>query len=355
MQAILLAGGDGVRLRPLTRVRPKPLVPLANRPLIERLLRQLAAGGVRTATLAIGRAQASAIRERLGEDQRLGLDLRYHLEREPLGSGGAVAAALAVSPVPADAEPSEPVLVCNADVVSRLDVAAFGRAHRASGAEVSIALAEVDDPTSFGVVELESGGRIGRFLEKPAPDAVPPGATGSYWANAGFWLIAPARLAAIEPTRFSRLEETLFPGMAEAGDAIVGLPLAQVAADGLWRDVGTPTSYREAHRALLAGTGLRAEAGAEIDPAARVEGDVDLEAGVVVEAGARLSGPVAAGSGSRIGPDAELRDCLLWDGVRVGAGARLRGCILADGVTVAPGESLHDLVRTTLGPDLPIG
>ena len=349
LHAILLAGGRGRRLRPLSDVRPKPLVPVANRPLIERQLLALAAAGVREARLAIGRDQESFLRQSLADGRALGLRLRYAVEAAPLGSGGAVAAALVSGPV------FNPVLVCNADIVSRFDPAAMLHAHRAAGAEVSIALSEVDDPSRFGVVSLDDDGRISRFAEKPAAGAVASRPGGAYWANAGYWLIDPQRLAGIDPTRFSRLEETLFPAMAAAGEPIFGLPLPDVGGGDLWLDVGTPAAYREANRRLLEGIGLRIGAGASVDATARIEGDVQLGPGVVVGAEARLSGPIAIGRDCRIGPGAILRDCVLWERVRIGAGARLRGCVVTDEARIAPGERLRQTIRTSAGPDTSLG
>ena len=347
MRAILLAGGRGQRLRPLSDVRPKPLVPIANEPLLRRTLRGLAAGGVTRATVAIG-AGGESIPAALGAIPGLRLD--YHAEPLPLGSAGALAAALAADPpadLPAD---GEPLLVCNADIVSTIDPLALLRLHRAAGAQVSLALAEVADPSRYGVVVRGPDGRICRFVEKP-----PPGAAPSRWVNAGVWLLQAGCLRGVDPGRFSRLEQGLFPDMAAAGDPIFGFPLAEVARDGLWIDVGTPADYRRAGRAGLRGGGPRVDPAARVDPSARIEGDVSIAAGVVVEAGARLRGPLALGRGCRLGAGSQLRDCLLWEDVTVGAGARLRGCIIADGAAVAPGERLRDIVRSAHAADVQLG
>ena len=347
MRAILLAGGRGQRLRPLSDVRPKPLVPIGDEPLLRRTLRGLAAGGVTRATVAIG-AGGESIPAALGAIPGLRLD--YHAEPVPLGSAGALAAALAADPpadLPAD---GEPLLVCNADIVSTIDPLALLRLHRAAGAQVSLALAEVADPSRYGVVERGPDGRICRFLEKP-----PPGAAPSRWVNAGVWLLQADCLRGVDPGRFSRLEQGLFPAMAAAGAPIYGFPLAEVARDGLWIDVGAPADYRRAGRAALRGGGVSIDPAARVDPSARIEGDVCIAAGVVVEAGARLRGPLALGRGCRLGAGSQLRDCLLWEDVTVGAGARLRGCIIADGAAVAPGETLRDIVRSAHAADVQLG
>ncbi len=343
MRAILLAGGRGQRLRPLSDVRPKPLAPIGDEPLLRRTLRGLAAGGVTRATVAIG-AGGESIPAALGAIPGLRLD--YPAEPVPLGSAGALAAALAADP-PAD---GEPLLVCNADVVSTIDPQALLRLHRAAGAQVSLALAEVADPSRYGVVVRGPDGRIGRFVEKP-----PPGAAPSRWVNAGVWLLQADCLRGVDPGRFSRLEQGLFPDMAAAGGPIYGFPLAEVARDGHWIDVGTPADYRRAGRAALRGGGVSIDPAARVDPSARIEGDVRIAAGVVVQAGARLRGPLALGRGCHVGAGSALRDCVLWEDVTVGAGARLRGCIVADGAAVAPGERLRDIVRSAHAADLQLG
>ena len=343
LRAILLAGGRGRRLRPLSDVRPKPLVPIGDEPLLRRTLRGLAAGGVTRATVAIG-AGGESIPAALGAIPGLRLD--YHTEPLPLGSAGALAAVLAADPT-ADAEP---LLVCNADVVSTIDPPALLRRHRAAGAQVSLALAEVADPSRYGVVVRGPDGRIGRFVEKP-----PAGAAPSRWVNAGLWLLQAGCLRGVDPGRFSRLEQGLFPDMAASGEAIYGFPLAAVARDGLWIDVGTPADYRRAGRAGLRGGGPRVDPAARVDPSARVEGDVCIAAGVVVGAGARLRGPLALGRGCRLGAGSALHDCVLWEDVLVGAGAGLRGCVVADGASVAPGETLRDIVRSAHAADVQLG
>ena len=337
MRAVLLAGGAGRRLRPLTNYRPKPLLPIANRPLLARLLEHLAACGVDEATLAIGVAQQE-IAAALGDGGGLGLSLRYSIEKSPLGSGGAIAAALRDWP---GAAAGEPLLVCNADIVSDFDPRDLLRAHRARRAQASLALARVDDAAGFGVVALQPDGRISRFVEKP-----PPAQADSCWVNAGFWLLQPALLSGLAPDRFSRLEEELFPALAAAGGPIFGLPLRQGAAAPLWIDVGTPAAYLDANRALLRRQGARIDAAARVDPGATIEGPVQLAAGVVVGRGARLSGPLALGPDCRVGAGAELRDSVAWARVRLGAGARVCGSVLTDDVRVAPGERLRGALRT---------
>ena len=356
MRAVLLAGGRGDRLRPLSHYRPKALVPIANRPLVARLLTTLADGGVGRATLAIGSGQ-EPIRAALGETVSLGrgrrLDLRYAIESAPLGSGGAVAAALSGG-LAGDPDPDAPVLVCNADIVSDFDPRALLRAHRTRGAQASLGLVRADGRLRagagrYGMVALEADGRISRFLEKPSRGDRESDEAGQ-WINAGVWLLDPALLADVAPDRFSRLEDDLFPALAAAGGAIFGVPLWRDSAGGsdhgLWIDVGTPPDYLRANRVLLRREGGSIDPAARVDASAVIRGAVQIAAGAVVDADARLTGPLALGLGSHIGARAELRDSVVWDDVRVGAGARVSGSILSDGAVVAPGEVLRAAIRT---------
>ena len=234
MRAIVLVGGEGTRLRPLTLRTLKQLVPVLHRPLLEHLLMQLRAHGITAITLAMTR-HSEAVERVFGDGAALGLHLDYAYEETPLGSGGAIASAAAGW--------REPFLVCNGDLLTDLDVTAFCAAHRARRAELSIALHEVDDPSPFGVVVLGAGARITRFVEKPPRESAP-----SRMINAGAWLFEPTLLAEMDGTRFNRVEDALFPTLAAAGRAMFGFVHA-----GYWLDVGTPHKYRQAEEDLQAG------------------------------------------------------------------------------------------------------
>ena len=315
MKAIILVGGRGTRLRPLTPRTPKQLVPILNRPLLEYLLRRLQLHGVRDVTLAMT-APDEAIEDAFGDGAHLGLNIERVYEGEPLGSGGAIATC---------AEGwDEPFLVCNGDLVCDINLGAMIEAHRARAAELSIALYEVDDPSRFGVVALD-GDRITRFVEKPPATEAP-----SNLINAGVWLFEPHVARELDATRFNRVEDELFPGMAEGGRAIVGF-----RHYGYWADVGTSAAYLQTNIDLLRGDA----------PALAAEGfPALLGTGATVAASAMLGLGVVAGAECRIGPGALVTSSVLWDGVHIGEGARVDRCVLASGARVGAGAVLDGAV-----------
>lgn len=314
MRAIVLAGGEGTRLRPLTWRTPKPLVPLLNRPLIARLLGHLARHGFDEITLALTR-RAAVIEEALGDGSALGLHLDYAYEETPLGSGGAIASIAAAWPP----DRRETFLVCNGDIVSDLDLTAMLAQHRARRAVLSISLFEVDDPSPFGVADVAADGRIRRFVEKPKREDAP-----SRLINSGFWLFEPSLLAEMDGTTFNRVEDNLFPAVATSGRPMIGFPHGPY-----WRDVGNAAALLAANLDLA-----RAEAPGGVLRA----GDLQMAPG------ARISKPAVIGAGCSIGPGAVVERSVLWDGVTVGPNAVVRDSILASGVHVGPGALLEGAI-----------
>ncbi|MSQ41449.1 MAG: NDP-sugar synthase [Dehalococcoidia bacterium] len=341
MRAIVLVGGEGTRLRPLTLRTPKPLAPMLNRPLLEHLLRHLGLHGIRSITLALTTGRSSdAVRDAFGDGAALGLALDYAYEQTPLGSGGAIANAAADW-----GEPREPFLVCNGDLVTDLDVTALVASHRARGAELTISLYKVPDPSRFGVVRLDATGRITRFVEKP-----PAGTEPSNLINAGTWLFEPGLLRELPPGRYQRVEEGLFPVLAGSGRGIYGF-----THYGVWTDVGTPEAYRAVNLELLGGSipaclpagwprsGVMT-AGAHVEAGTHVSAPALIGAGSVVRAGATLGGPVVLGERCTIEAQASVTTSVLWDGVTVGRGAVVRDCVLASGVVIGADATVEDVV-----------
>lgn len=306
MRAIVLVGGEATRMRPLSLRTPKQIMPVLDRPLIDHLLSLLARHGVTDVTLAMMHRN-EAIRAVVGDGARLGLHVDYAYEDEPLGSGGAIARTAAGW--------DEPFLVCNGDIVTDLDVTAMVRDHRARGAELSLSLHEVDDPSGFGVVVLGDGERVTRFVEKP-PRAEAP----SRLINAGTWLFEPHLLREMDGTRFNRVEDTLFPRLAEGERGIFGY-----RDDGYWIDVGRP-------EALLR---------VNLD---RVDTATAFGEGVSIDPTARIERPVVIGRDSTIAAEAEVARSLLWDGVTVGRGAIVRDSVLASRVVIEPGAVVERAV-----------
>ena len=343
VRAIVLVGGQGTRLRPLTWRTPKQLVPMLNRPLLELMLEHLHDHGVRRVTFAMTEPNA-AIEEAFGDGSAFGMQIERVYEGEPLGSGGAIATC-------ADGW-DEPFLVCNGDILSDIDLSGMIAAHRARGAEVSIALYEVEDPSRFGVVALD-GERITKFVEKPRLEDAP-----SRWINAGVWFFEPGAAAELSPERFNRVEDELFPRMAESGRPILGF-----RHHGYWADVGNSVAYLHTNVDLLRGAvperlpddwpeSGQAFAAAEVGAAAAIHGPALLATGTVVADGALLEDGVIAGEHCGIEAGAHVAASVLWDRVHIGEGARVTRSVLASGTKVGPGAVLEAVV---LGHDAEVG
>jgi mannose-1-phosphate guanylyltransferase len=336
VRAIILVGGEGTRLRPLTLRTPKQVVPVLNRPLLDHLLLHLKDHGITSMTLAMTR-RSEAVREAFGDGGHLGVQLDYAYEETPLGSGGAIASIASGW--------DEPFLVCNGDIITDLDVSAFVRTHYERRAELSIALHEVEDPSAFGVVVLDGASRITQFVEKPPREEAP-----STLINAGFWIFQPSLLAEMAPTQFNRVEDGLFPGMAASGRDIFGYH-----RQGYWRDIGNPEAYHLVNLELLGGAyparlparwpPERVEThGATVDEAARVSGPALVGRGTRVAEAASLLGPVVLGANCAVGVGAEVSGSVLWDDVTVESGARVTASVVASGARIGSGAHVEGAV-----------
>lgn len=331
MKALVLVGGEGTRLRPLTHDRPKPLLPVANVPFIERTLRRLAEAGCDEAVLSIWyrpevfEAVATAAP----------LPVRLAVEDAPLGTGGAIGYA--------GRGFDGTFLVLNGDVLTDLDLAAVLEAHRRFGGEATIVLTPVEDPSRFGVVPTDASGRVERFIEKPAPGTAP-----TNLVNAGTYVCEPAMLARIPPGGPVSVERDVFPEMAAEG------VLYALAPDAYWLDFGTPDSYVAANVDCLRGalaeplpgcegpSGVRVEGDVVVDSGAEVVGPVVLGRGAVVEAGARVGPAVAVGPDARICADAVVREAVVLEGAKVGDGAFVERAVVGFGSAVEAGAELRD-------------
>ena len=342
MQAGILVGGEGRRLRPLTDTRPKPMMRLVDRPFVEHQLDHLRRFGVDHVVFSCGYLPQALV-DHFGDGDRFGLRLSYVVDPEPLGTGGAIKNA------ESELDRSARLLVLNGDVLTDLDLAALVGQHGATGVDGTLALTPVDDPSRYGLVRLLADRRVEEFLEKPSDDELRPGEP--FLINAGTYLFEPSVLSAIPAGRPSSIERDIFPVLASAG-RLAGFP-----SDAYWRDIGTPSSYLEAHRDVLSGM-VRTESpvgdrylgeGSVVADGATVAGGTTLGAGTVVRDGARVTGSVL-GAGCVVEPGAVVESAVLGDGVTVGAGsivgpgaivgddARIGGDVRLTDVTVATGE-----------------
>lgn len=323
VRAVILAGGQGSRLRPLTLERAKPVVPVLNRPFLAHQLAWLRAHGISDVVLACS-YRVEDVQAALGDAAGLGVRLRYAVEPEPLGTGGGLRHA--VEPGPGA------VLALNGDVLTDADLGAMARFHTARGARATILLTRVADPRPYGLVELEPDGRVRRFREKPGADE--PVDTDT--VNAGVYLIEAALLARLPPGRAASIEREFFPALVADGVACFGCPTA-----AYWRDIGSPADYHAAQMDLLHGRVRMALAppgqrrdGCWVAPDAAVAAGARLAAPAVVgarvrvAAGARVGPAAVLGDGSRVEADARVAAAVLWEDVVVGPGAVLDGCVV---------------------------
>ena len=345
MRALILAGGRATRLYPLSATTPKALTPLLGRPFLEHVLAWLARHAIRDVTLLLGHL-AEPIAAHFGDGSAFGVRLAYLVEGQPLGSGGAIKQL--------EATLTEPFLVLNGDIFTDLDLGALVRAHQAAGAELTISLTAVDDPSAYGVVALDGDGWAERFVEKPPREQAP-----SNLINAGAWLFEPSALGRIVAGRFSMVEQELFPEMAGAHR------LYGYRSDAYWIDAGTPARYLQLHHDLLNGRAAAAlplgeragwpglvvgEAHATDGPppwlhaTATLQGPVTLGAGNRIGAGARVAGPAALGANAVLQDGASVSDSVLWEGCRLGPGAAVSGSVLASGCVVGQGGQVRDSV-----------
>ena len=363
MQALILAGGEGTRLRPLTSMFPKPVVPLVDRPFIVYMLDWLRGHGVDEAVLSCG-FMADGVRSVLGDGASLGMRLKYVEEPRPLGTGGALKYAQDML--------EERFLMLNGDILTDIDLTAQLRQHERTGARVTLGLIGVDDPSAYGLVRLAGDGAVTEFVEKPSPDDID-----TNLVNAGAYVIEREILDEMPPagTKLS-IERDVFPELVANG-------LYGHECSGYWLDIGTPERYLQATFDILSGevsteAGLRVEAAGGVlhdGDDSRVAGTVHapavIGANCVVAANATVGGRTVLGPGVRLESEAYVDSAVLMEGCRVGSGSRVtsailcpgvtigahcrveRDVVLGQGVTVGEGNTLTRGMRVFSGVDLP--
>ena len=331
MRAVVLAGGFGTRLRPLTLTRPKQMLPIVNVPLVERMIYHVAQFGVDEVVLSLGYRPddiEAAYPTGTCPDSRGGqVKLQYAVEPEPLDTAGAIRFAALAAGI------DERFLVFNGDVLTDLDVGRFLAFHEKSGAEATIHLHQVDDPSRFGVVDKDDDGRVLAFVEKPAPGTAP-----SNLINAGSYVLEASVLDRIPGERRVSVERETFPQLVADGSLF-----ATTAGSTYWVDVGTPHHYLAAQLDLLDGAWGPPLGGvdptATIDPAASVVRSV-VGAGAVIEAGARVERSVLLPK-ARVAAGACVCDSALGEGAVVGPGAEVLGwTVVGDGESIAADSRL---------------
>ncbi len=321
LKAIILVGGEGTRLRPLTFDIPKAMVPVLNRPFLEHTIAYLKKFGVKDVILALSYLPGS-IQAYFEDGSNLGVQLTYSVESSPLGTAGAVKNV--------EQYLDSTFAVLNGDVFTDLDIADMLAFHRHKGAKATIALTRVDNPCAFGVVETNSDGRVRRFIEKPSPDRVT-----TNWINAGIYILEPEVLEHVPASSHYMFEKGLFPLLLELGDPVYGYPFS-----GYWLDMGTLEKYlhlncdlllSKAKSALIGGLSSNevcCDKETIIHPSAKITGPVIIASRCRIGQRVNIKGPVIIGMDCCIGEDANLERAVLWRGVNIDAGSVLKQCIV---------------------------
>ena len=332
-EAVLLVGGKGTRLRPLTVRTPKPMLPTAGVPFLHHVLAKAAAAGVDHVVLATS-YRPEVFRDGLGDGSRLGLRVDYVTEDVPLGTGGGIRNVASLL----HSGPDDPVVILNGDVLSGHDLAAQIAAHVDAGADATLHLTEVEDPRAFGCVPTDRRGRVTAFLEK-TPEPV------TNRINAGCYVFRRSVIDAIPAGRPVSVERETFPGLVAGGSVVLGH-----VDPAYWLDLGTPAAFvrgscdlvlgRAASPALPGPTGQSLVLdGASVAGDAVVSGGTTVGPGASVGAGATVEGSVLL-EGAVVAAGAVVRGSAVGRGARVGQGAVLTGVVVGDGATVGAGNEL---------------
>jgi mannose-1-phosphate guanylyltransferase len=340
MKAIILVGGEGTRLRPLTYSVVKPMVPVANRPFIEHVIRKLALHGIDEIVLAMG-YKPDSIYAYFKDGRGLDVKLTYSLEEKPLGTAGAVKNA--------GGHVDNTFFVLNGDCFSDIDYSDMLKQHMRNKAMATVALTQVDDPTRFGVVETDAGGRVLRFIEKPAWEDVT-----SHWINAGVYILEPEVLDYIPDNQFYMFENGVFPRMLDKGD-----PFYACHNQAYWIDMGTPAQYHRVNNDVLLGKcssplhvaqDIIIAEGCEIHHSASLTGPVMLAGGCRVGADVHITGPAVIGRDCQISRSAVIENSILWDDIAVGESAIIINSIIASGAKIDKRQRLEGLTINHQAP-----
>jgi mannose-1-phosphate guanylyltransferase/phosphomannomutase len=346
MKAVIMAGGEGTRLRPLTANQPKPMLPLANRPIMEHIVRHVRGHGITDIVVTV-QFLASQVRNYFGDGKDMGVDLTYATETTPLGTAGSVRNA-------AD-RLRETFIVISGDALTDIDLEEVLTLHRERGSMVTVALKRMENPLEFGIVITGSDGRIERFLEKPHW-----GEVFSDTINTGIYVLEPEVFDFIPEGRPSDFSSDVFPALLVAGKPMFGH-----VVDGYWEDVGNLAAYRRAHEDILDGRvrveipgfqarpGVWIGEGADVDPAARLDGPVLIGDFAKIEAGAHLREYTVVGANVVVKAGAFLHRAVVQDNAYIGAGASLRGCVVGRNCDVKHGGRVED--GAVIGDNAAIG
>jgi NDP-sugar pyrophosphorylase family protein len=328
LKAVILAGGEGTRLRPLTLTTPKPVVPVVDRPFLTHQLDLLSTVGVTEIVFSVA-YRPEKVEAVFGDGARMGRRIHYAVEDTPLGTGGAVKNA--------EGHLDGTTIVFNGDVLTDVDLPAVVAQHRSSGAAATLVLTPVPNPSAYGLVEFDAASRVQRFVEKPDPTQITTDTI-----NAGIYVLESATLALMPAGVNHSIERAFFPALLKRGDHV-----RAYVHRGYWIDIGTPEKYLQVHADVLDGRfpvelhghreawGVR-DPSAHVDPAAEVTGPCYVGPGCRVAAGARLGPRAVLTERVVVEAGARVAESVVWDGGRIREQARLEGALLGPGVQVGP-------------------
>lgn len=344
MKAVILSGGFGTRLRPLTVNTPKSMVPVLNIPFLEYFIKRLKSHKVSDITLAVSYL-AEPIKDYFEDGSRFDVNLSYTIEDIPLGTAGAVKNAGNFI--------DEPTLVFNGDIFTDLDLTAMMDEHKKNNAMLTIALTPVDDPTSYGLVETDSQNRILRFLEKPNPDDIT-----TNMINAGTYIIEPEVMSLIPSQTNCSFERDIFPLLLREKKDVFAY-----TADCYWMDIGKPENYFQLHYDLLNGKSnqysfnnnrkkITTGSNCIIHPSAQITGPVVIGNNCTIGEYVQINGPVVIGPNCQVSNSSIVDDCILWKSVHVEPFAKMKHTIIASNSHIGSGSIIEGAV---LGSNTIIG
>jgi mannose-1-phosphate guanylyltransferase len=336
MKAVILSGGFGTRLRPLTINTPKSMVPVLNIPFLEYFIKRLKAHKVSDIALAVSYL-AEPIKAYFGDGSRFDVKLSYTIEETPLGTAGAVKNAGGFI--------DEPTLVFNGDIFTDLDITAMMENHKQNKAMLTIALTPVEDPTSYGLVETDNRNKIVRFLEKPNPDEIT-----TNMINAGTYILEPGVMSLIPSQTNCSFERDIFPLLLREKKDVFAYP-----ANSYWIDIGKPENYFQLHYDLLNGKSNQYHfdngkkkvvtgKNCVIHPSAQITGPAVIGDNCVIGEDVKINGSVVIGSNSKISNSAVVDDCILWNSVHVEPFARIKHTIIANNSHIGSGCIIEQAV-----------
>ena len=347
MKAVIIAGGLGTRLRPLTYNTPKPIVPVANRPFVVHQIELLKQHGIDEIIINL-HYLSDSIKKILDDGREWGIKIRYSIEKNPLGTAGAVKNAEEYF------KDEELIVVFNGDILTDANISEIIKFHKAKNAVATLTLTPVEDPTSYGLVLCDRDGRVLEFIEKPSWERVEGIARKNI--NAGIYILDPKIFKDIKSGTSVMFEHHVFPSLLQKG-----LPVYGFESNAYWIDIGNPEKYRQAHQAILRGDvtlvkifGRREKGGiwmgeqVEVDKTAKIFGPSIIGEKVRLEANSSIREYTVIGNRVVVGNGSSIDNSIIWDGSRIGSNVRLSGCIIGfnckieDGVSILKGGVIAD-------------